>query len=193
MNDEAPLDLRSLAEVDSPEVVSAALRRWRRRFLTTGGIVLAAAVVFIAALVWAVLDKSPRERIETAAGIRPGLVFEVGDTTIVVRKIADLGDDIGIALVLAAPDAADGVRHYLSTSLSDLDMEDDERATEAWFLLDPPEDGRIEVAVDRERDCALTDEEASPCRSQSRRIGTFVIDLETLDVDRSIWEKGRSE
>ncbi len=61
MTDESPLDLRSLGDVESPEVVRAALRRFRRNALRTAAWV---AVVGLVAVTFA-LGASARRSLGT--------------------------------------------------------------------------------------------------------------------------------
>ena len=106
MSDETPLDLRSLADVDSPEVAREALRTFRRRlwtrYLWIGlAIALGAVVLFVGSR-----PSNLREEME-AANVRafPERVWRVPGATIALEEVADLGDAMGLHFVfLPDPD-----------------------------------------------------------------------------------------
>lgn len=174
MNDPPPLDLRSLADVESPEVVKSALRRFRRKLLATGSAVLVAALVLVSAVVWAMLDRNVVERIEQAAGAYPGSVYEVNGVTVVLVKVADLGDTLGLRLLLAAPEARASDAYFLSTTSTDYNQAPTGRVTDAWLEVHPPDNRRLQVTV--ERDC-IAPEAPTRCPPSPDVLGRFTIDL----------------
>lgn len=94
MSGEAPLDLRSLADVDSPEVVREALRHFRRRVLTRGLWLAVGAVVLVVAVVWGRTPTTLADRIDRASrSITAHPVWRVDDGVVALDRVADLGDD----------------------------------------------------------------------------------------------------
>lgn len=93
MNGETPLDLRALGEVDEPEVVREALRRFRRRSLARSAWVVAAMAVFAAAVVWGRTPTTLAERIDRAdRSIEAHPIWEASDALVALDRVADLGD-----------------------------------------------------------------------------------------------------
>ncbi len=110
MSDEQiPLDLRALADIDSPEVVRVALRTFRRRMLTRY-VWVALAIVFAAlALIASGRPSDLREEIEQAhtRSYPANSVWRVSDASIALAEVADLGDAVGLHFVLL-PDPGKG-------------------------------------------------------------------------------------
>jgi hypothetical protein len=174
VTDHPPLDLRTLADVESPEVVKSALRRFRRKLFATGAAVLVAGIFLVSAIVWATLDRGVAERIEEAPGAYPGAVYEINGATVVLTKVADLGGTLGLHLLLAAPHAPATDGFFLSTTFSDFDQMSREGVTDAWLEVEPPENRRLEVVI--QRDC-VRPEASGRCPSSSDPLGRFTIDL----------------
>ena len=145
------LDLRSLGEVDSPEVVSAALSEFRRKLLTRSLWVV--AVLVAGGLMWAQVGRPDdlRERIERADGTLTltNAVYEAGASRIGLDRVADLGDTVGLHLT-ALPEPRAG---YGSGSRGpQLQVEaviQSERldAFDHWYEIQPPADGVVRVRV----------------------------------------------
>jgi hypothetical protein len=97
------LDLRALGDVDSPEVLSGALRAFRRRVLTR--YLWAAAAVLAVALVgfWWSRPDSLSDRIAAAGGVRVWRTADAGGVRLGVSRVADLGETVGIELVVLPP------------------------------------------------------------------------------------------
>jgi hypothetical protein len=187
MTGEIPLDLRSLANVESPEVVQSALRRFRRRVLSTGALVLLAAVGLVGGILWtAVFHQTLEERISEAPGAWVGAVYEGRDTTTVLKRVARLEDGVGLNLLLAAPEAQPRDEHfYRIAGTREFDEAGSTRAHDFYLVVPPPEDGRINVSLVRQRGCRPDAE--GFCRAKPVRVERFVIDLVTQGVPEDVW------
>lgn len=85
MSETPPLDLRTLADVDSPELVSAALARFRRRaFWSVALMVLIGALIVLALLFFG--PKGPRAHVLSTGGVATIGVFQVDAATIVLVR-----------------------------------------------------------------------------------------------------------
>jgi hypothetical protein len=170
-----PMDLRSLGEVDSPEVVSAALARFRRRiwtrYLWALAIVAAVAVVSLQAF----QPDDLRQRIERADGSLTNGVYVAGDARIGVDRVDDLGDTVGLHLVtLPAAKATFGSAPTGPQLRIDGSVTSERTgAFDRWVEIDPPADGVVHVR-------AL----GPGCPGQGCRID---IDLGALGVPDSTW------
>ena len=172
------LDLRSLGEVDSPEVVGAALSQFRRR-LWTRSLWIVAALAAVG-LVWAQVGRPDdlRERIERAEGTLTltNAVYEAGASRIGLDRVADLGDTVGLHLVaLPEPRAGYGsgprgpevqVEAVIQSERLD--------AFDHWYEIQPPDDGIVGVRV-----IGLGCPAPKGCRIE--------IDLRALDVPATTW------
>jgi hypothetical protein len=103
-----PLRLRELAEVESPEVVRSALRRFRRRTLVWS---LWLVLLLVALLVFLVLPRTlgPREylprRFVGAPGAEVGRILQEGSVQVTVLDARRLTpEEVGLHLVIAAKD-----------------------------------------------------------------------------------------
>jgi hypothetical protein len=93
VGDETPLDLRALADVDEPDVVRDALRRFRRRILTRYVWIAAAAAVAIVAVSWGRAPTSLSQRVDEARRqIIAHPVWHANGATIALDRVADLGE-----------------------------------------------------------------------------------------------------
>lgn len=101
MSDQVPLDLRSLAEVDEPEVIRAALRRFRRRLWTRYLWVGLAIIGAVIALVVGARPSGLREEME-AADVRafPATTYRFEDVSVALTEVSDLGDTMGLHFVV---------------------------------------------------------------------------------------------
>ena len=169
------LDLRALGEVDSPEVVSAALAQFRRRIWTR--YLWALAIVAAVAAVWlqAIHPDDLRQRIERADGSLTNGVYVAGDSRIGVDRVADLGDTVGLHLV-----ALPAAKAALGSAPTGPQLRIDGGVTiertgafDRWAEIEPPADGVVHVR-------AL----GAGCPGQGCRID---IDLGALGVPDSTW------
>jgi len=199
---EQPLDLRSLGDIDSPEVVRVALKRFRRRALRSVAWLLLGAAAIASFVVADATQRTLGERIEAAPGTTAGAVYRVEGMTATLEQIADLGQVTGFHLIVAVPGT--GPQTNTGQSLYEVEVP---RATDVllersrsirlfhlWFSLRVPSDGRISLPVkldcsplafanpDGERACAVL---RGP--EIERLVGTIDIDLNELGIPASIW------
>ena len=93
MSDQPPLDLRALADVDAPEVVHEALRRFRRKILVRSDWVVLAAVAVVVIL-WSRTPTTLAERVDQASrAIEAHPVWHAHGATVALDRVASLGDD----------------------------------------------------------------------------------------------------
>jgi hypothetical protein len=103
MSDER-LDLRALGDVESPEVVGAALSEFRRRILTRSLWVFAAIVAAGLVVYQLTRPDTLRDEIERADRTIVAATAEAGDMRLGLDLVSDLGDTFGLHLVvLPAP------------------------------------------------------------------------------------------
>jgi hypothetical protein len=107
-----PLDLRSLAQVDEPDVVRDALKTFRRRVLTRYIWISLAVGLVVAAVVWGLQPTTLEQRVQTATPVdEPQYVWHEAGLGIGLVRVAKLGDDVGMQFVVipnAGGQAADG-------------------------------------------------------------------------------------
>jgi hypothetical protein len=113
MSDE-PLDLRSLADVDAPDVVHDALRTFRRRVLTRYVWITLAVVLALGALVWGLQPHTLQERIDRASPVyQPQASWQLAGMSVGLARVVDLGDTVGMRFAvvpLRAANQGDTVR-----------------------------------------------------------------------------------
>lgn len=191
MNPEETLDLRSLAEVDSPAVVKGALRRFRRKVITTGALVLLAIACLAGGIVWAmVTGKTLGEQIDSAPGAGIGTVYSEENVTIVLRRVARLDEGLGLHLLVAAPEARPGQQHFFRTEgIRNGDFRGGSKTGDAYLVIPPSEDGLIEMRLLRRHGCDPPPE-GGLCRSEPELLFSFDIDLVALGVPENIWSDG---
>jgi hypothetical protein len=143
------LDLRALSEVDSPEVVSAALAEFRRRIWTRYLWVLA-ALAAVGLLWWQVTRPDDlRQRIQRADATLTNAVYTGGEARIGIDVVADLGETVGLHLIempAPGPGRGSGPRG------PELHVDGTIRqqrigAFDRWFEIEPPADGVVRVEV----------------------------------------------
>jgi hypothetical protein len=103
MSDRSPLDLRALGDVESPEVVREALRTFRRRVVTRYVWLLLAIVLFGVAVLWGRTPTTLQQRVDAANSYAlPGgrAVWHVNGITVALDRAADLGDTVGLHLIV---------------------------------------------------------------------------------------------
>ena len=191
MNPEDALDLRALADVDSPRVVQAALRRFRRKIFTTGALVLLAIACLAGGIVWAtVLHRTPAERIEAAPGAVVGAIYSDENVTVILRRVARLDEGLGLNLLVAAPDATPGDQHFVrAKGIREAHYVGGSKAKDVYLVIAPPESGRIEMRLFHRKGC-----DAPPggglCRTTPELVFPFEVDLTALDIPETIWSNG---
>ena len=93
MSDRPPVDLRALADVEAPEVVHEALRRFRRKILTRYVWILLAAVIAVVVILWARTPTTLAERTDQASrAIEAHPVWQAHGATVALDRVASLGD-----------------------------------------------------------------------------------------------------
>lgn len=179
MSEREPLDLRSLADVESPEVVRTALKRFRWRLLRRNLWIAMAVVVAVSAFLYAqqphgLDERIDRSRVTTTSGQG---IWHAGSSTVALSEVAELSSSTyGLRLVVV-PEAP----FVGSVTVSVRGQVDVERVGPwQWdFELPRSTDGAANVIV--ERSCDGTRCETS---------GTVSIDLRTLHVPQNIWKEG---
>ena len=108
MSDRQPLDLRALGDVDSPEVVHAALSAFRRRIFTRYVWILLVAVLLVAGVIWGRTPTTLPNRVDQARTFsQPGVTWRMPNATIGLERVSDLGDTLGLKFeVVPDPGAA---------------------------------------------------------------------------------------
>ena len=117
MSERPPLDLRALADVDSPEVVREALRNFRRRIVTRYVWLALAIVVFGAAVIWGRTPTTLQERVDSAHSYaEPGAraVWHLRGISVALDRVADLGDTVGLHFVVL-PEPGRGIERISVT------------------------------------------------------------------------------
>ena len=91
MSDQPPLDLRALADVDAPDVIHEALRRFRRKILVRSVWVVLAAVAVVV-IVWARTPTTLADRVDQASrAIEAHPVWHAHGATVALDRVASLG------------------------------------------------------------------------------------------------------
>jgi hypothetical protein len=204
MTDEMPMDLRSLGEVDEPEVVRQALRRFRRKALKGTVWIVLIVIAVASTLVARSAKRDLSERIDGAKGFVPGTVYQRDHMTALLAKVADLGDVTGFHIIVSQPGT--GPQHSTGRDVYRLTADDEIQTSNLHSFLDNPlydyyfsvrvpESGLIRIGV--EISCMARPEQFNErgfgfCRSVGTIpvIDPLLIDLRALGVPRSIWDGG---
>jgi hypothetical protein len=188
VSDERPLDLSSLGDVDAPDAVRDALRRFRRRVATTGMVVALSAISLAGGIAWAmVLNRTLPEQVAEAPGVDVGAVFSGGGTVTVVERVARLDYGVALHLYLAAPDAPRGASHFYE--LDDvLNFEESGGRTvhDYYYVVRPPSDGVVRASLQLQTGCRVPPG-GGMCATDPEGVHTFTIDLADLGVPQEIW------
>lgn len=173
-----PLDLRSLADIDAPDVVRGALRTFRRRTLVRSLWGLLAGVVAVVIIYAAVQPHSLPARITSASLVYhpPGATWQFGDERIALADVAKLGDKLGLHLVVVAPS---GSTLGAQTSMQPKGTLDslETGSVDHWYEVSRPKAGIIHVSIFR----------TGSCQTINRCTGSLDIDLAALGVPDEIW------
>lgn len=189
---ETPLDLRSLGVVDSPEVVSRAFRRFRRRVFSTGAVVLLASASLLGGILWGVvMNRTLEERIARAPGMNVGAVFERAGATVVVTRVAEVDSSLGLSFLVARSSATTASLFIRIPGARDFDTSGGGGVREVHLLVPQSEDGIIHATLISQEDCVAA--LSGSCRSPGDPIGTFTIDLNELNVPQRIWKEGNDD
>lgn len=184
--DEKPLDLRSLGEVDSPEVLRAALRRFRHRMLVRGLWIFLGVAILLGLRLAGPLRPSLADQIERSPGIQLGAVYRTGGVTVVVVRVADLGDNTGLHVVLADPAAGplDDLNLWIRSGFVEWEFSSAGAATEHWYEVRVPATGRLDATV--QHSVCPRGPEGGACSIEPQ--GQITIDLQAFGVDRRLWQ-----
>ena len=191
MNPEESLDLRALAEVESPAVVQSALRRFRRKIFTTGALVMLAVVCLAGGILWAtVMHRTLDERIAEAPGKDVAAVFSAEGRTVVLRRVARLEEGVGLHFLLVHPDAGGAQNYSLRTEgIRDGMILGGSKTNDSFLVIAPSDDGTIPMRLFY-RDGCDPPPGGGLCRSEAELVSSFEIDLNELGVPGSIWGTG---
>lgn len=175
MADEQPLDLRALGEVDSPEVVREALRRFRRRLWTRYVWIGLAIVLGAVALLVGSRPSNLREEME-AANVRvfpQSPVWYASDLTFALAEVADLGDSFGLHfVVLRDPETSSWL--WVNGATYSMGFGEYDQYVE----VPKGTDGTIVVIVGR-----------SGCLPRCAKQDEVTIDLAELGVPANVWKE----
>jgi len=171
MSNQAPLDLRILADVESPEVVREALRAFRRRLWTRyvwiGLAIVLAALAFVAGN----RPSDLHEEMERA-NVRsfPEAVWRVGDASVSLVEVADLGDTMGLHFVALPDPGTPALSVWVDGAVGGV--------TIAYydFYSEVPKSRDVTITVGPER-----------CNPGCEDRETLIVDLRELDVPEDIW------
>ena len=172
-----PLDLRSLAEVDEPDVVKAALKTFRRRVLTRYVWITLAIGVVVTAVVWGLQPATLEQRVQAATpSDEPQYVWHVAGMGVGLVRVAKLGDDVGMQFVVvptkAGGQAGDGFTLSVAGSLETQLTSD---GFNAYVEVPRTAGGRYIVTV-----------ESTSYRGAR---ASFALSLSSLHVYPGIWEE----
>jgi hypothetical protein len=167
MSDKQPLDLRSLGDVDSPEVVHEALTRFRKRTVTRYVWLALLAILLVAGIAWARTPTTLSDRIDRASSaVEPSRTWRLDGASIGVERVVDLGGGIGFRLEIL-PDPGRGFVDVRASNQIDA-----LRAGRLTLYLEvaPPADGVVDLTV-----------------SYGHTSQRITVDLRTLRVPDSYW------
>lgn len=172
MYDEQPIDLRSLAAVDSPDAIRSALREfWRRTLTKYIWVAIGVAVLIVAAFVYPP-ERSLVARIETAdERVLVGYSVEVGGATWTLLRVADLGDSLGLEW-LVWPAGPRGRLSFPTVAFAGVSSDGGGEGTLVPFEVEPPADGILKGTI----------------RTPGSRPEPFSLDLRDLGVPARYWE-----
>jgi hypothetical protein len=170
MDDDTPLNLRSLADVESPDALREALREFRRRALTRYVWVLLAVVVLIVAALLYPPERSLVDRIETAdESALVGYSVRAGESTWTLVRVADLGETLGLEWLVWPVDARGRISFPVVEYAG---VRGDEGLGELVpFEVSPPRDGVLRGTI----------------RVPGAAARAFSLDLGTLGVPPRFW------
>ena len=183
MSEQAPLDLRGLADVDSPEVVRTALKTFRRR-LWTRYVWIGLAIVFAAvAFIWGGQPSDLREEIE-ASHLRsfPEQVWRVGGASVALEEAADLGDYMGLHFVALPDPGGRSVRLcVVGAEPQSLTTGPGGSGAMTWGAYD------YYVRLPKSLSSVIEVAVGGPCPSSQPNPNVITVDLRKLMIPPSIW------
>jgi hypothetical protein len=175
MSDETPLDLRALADVDSPEVVREALRTFRRRLWTRYLWIGTAIVLAGTAFVVGSRPSDLREEME-AANTRafPEQTWRFDEVSVALEEVADLGDTMGLHFVVLPDPGAGNPSVWVRGELASMQT----GSYDTYVETSKVDDGLLTTTV-------------GPlwCQPNCARGETVTLDLRALHVPPSVWKE----
>lgn len=190
MSDDRIMDLSSLGEVTSPDVVRGAFRRFRRRVFTTGALVAVSALSLAGALLWAtVFHRTIDEKIVDSPGATLGVVVTEGDVVTIVERVARIDDGLGIHLYQAAADAPRRADYsYRLSGIRYAEKFGTAKLGNHYVVIAPPADGVVHGVL-RVQDGCRPPPGGGFCTEKPEPLETFTIDLAQLGVPEDVWEE----
>lgn len=204
MTEPLPFDIGSLGDVDSPEVVRGALRRFRRRVLRTALVVL--IVVALAAGIVTAIRRDPLDfgrQVRAAEGVEPGAVYQTKGATLILAKVASIRNVSGLHLVLVLPGVPKSRELYGRIEAEPVSagsmIDGDGPLYDMWVVGPLPDSGRFDVVFEisecsrselREGGCSrlvvAPPGQGPPERPEYR----FHVDLVALRIPERFWKTG---
>jgi hypothetical protein len=173
MMEPTPLDLRSLGDVDSPEVVREALRIFRRRIVTRYIWVVVIAVL-LAVAVWRSGQPANLAEEMDAANVRsfPEQVYRLDGNSVAVAEVSELGDDFGLRMIVIPDDPSRAASLRIEEATEVMGS----GPFELFFRVPKDEDGILHAEL-----------EPADCAARCRETSAFEIDLASLLVPENLW------
>jgi len=201
MSANPPFDLGSLGDVESPEVVKEALRTFRRRSMRTAIWSILVIAMLGVPLVSQAFSKNLMDNIKTADGYDAGTVYVSRGVTVVLARVARLGDATGLHLIVSGAAAkGDNDVHVDLPNREPVAMESgDHRIVDGWYVLHVSSDGLIRLEVHVIPHCEPVREGNTGFSScggvrridpNDRPTREFTIDLKAAGVPERLWRKG---
>ncbi|HEV2756348.1 MAG TPA: hypothetical protein VG318_11305 [Actinomycetota bacterium] len=190
MADDRPLDLTALGDVAAPDLVSGALRRFRRRVFTTGALVAVSALGLAGGIAWAtVFNRTLAEQVDAAPGADVGVVLSDERAVTLLERVARTDDGLALHLHLATPGAGRGSNYFYSfDGARNFYDEGSQRVHDFYYVVAPPLDGVVDGELRLQTGCDSPRFERS-CEVESEKVHSFTIDLEQLRVPAAIWKE----
>ena len=190
MNGDETMDLSSLGDVTSPDVVRSAFRRFRRRVFTTGALVAVSALSLTGGLAWALyFNRTLAEQVAGAPGATLGVTVTTGDVVTIVERVARLDHGLAIHLYRASPDAERGFDYtYRFAGVRNAEQVGTGAVGEHYYVIAPPDDGLVRGTL-RVQDGCRPPPGGGFCRARPEPLETFTIDLAELGVPEDVWEE----
>jgi hypothetical protein len=139
-----PIDLRSLADVDAPEVVHEALKAFRRRFWTRYLWVVLVVAFAGVSFFSATKPSDVRDRME-ASSLRsfPSATWRIEGSTVALAEVSDLGDGTGLRFIVVPDPGVEAPGVGVERSLASFT----EVAYDTYLVIPKSNDGRVTFAV----------------------------------------------
>lgn len=171
-----PLDLRSLAEVDEPDVVKGALKTFRRRLLTRYVWITLVVGLVLTAVVWGLQPTTLGERVQTATPVDdPQHAWHEVGLGVGLVHVVQLGDDVGMQFVVVPDRSGQTTSAFQLSVAGSLETELSSDGFMAYVQVPRTTDGRYTVTVKK--------------NSRGAPMASFVVSLSDLGVYPGIWKE----